>query len=187
MTRSSSTPATPFTAARLTLRNLRYFRASNLAVAAGMAVGTAILTGALLVGDSVRGSLRDLVHQRLGPVEFALTAQQFVDQSLAGRVASASGAEVIPAIVTRGGASSEGHHTGGVQVAAVGGGWVPLQRGEAVVNDVVADAVDIGAPGANLLISLSTASDVPREATLARLSVDETTSQARVRVARIAS
>ena len=187
MTRSSSTPATPFTAARLTLRNLRYFRASNLAVAAGMAVGTAILTGALLVGDSVRGSLRDLVHQRLGPVEFALTAQQLVDHSLAERVASASGAEVVAAIVTRGGASSEGHHTGGVQVAAVGGGWVPVQRGEAVVNDVVADAVDIASPGENLLISLSTASDVPREATLARRSVDETTSQARVRVARIAS
>ena len=44
------------------------------------------LTGALLVGDSVRGSLRDLVHQRLGPVEFALTAQNFIDESLAERV-----------------------------------------------------------------------------------------------------
>ena len=190
MTRNSATPAAPptrFTAVRLTLRNLRYFRASNLAVAAGMAVGTAILTGALLVGDSVRGSLRELVHQRLGPVEFALTAPQYVDQSLAERVATASGAEVVPGIVTRGGASSEGHHTGGVQIAAVGSGWVPVQRGEAVVNDVVADAVDIRAPGANLLLSLSTAADVPREATLARRSVDEVTSQARVRVVRIAS
>ena len=35
----------------LLLRNLRYFRWSNLAVAAGVAVATAVLTGAMMVGD----------------------------------------------------------------------------------------------------------------------------------------
>jgi len=46
----------------------------HCAVAAAVAIATAILTGALLVGDSVRGSLRDLTLQRLGRVDQALTA-----------------------------------------------------------------------------------------------------------------
>ena len=47
----------------LLLRTLRYFRWSNLAVIAGVAVATAILAGALMVGDSVRASLRELAEQ----------------------------------------------------------------------------------------------------------------------------
>lgn len=42
---------------RLLLRNLRFHWRGNLAVLLGVAVGTAVLTGALLVGDSLRGSL----------------------------------------------------------------------------------------------------------------------------------
>ena len=43
-------------------------------MALGVAVATAVLTGALLVGDSVRGSLRDLTLQRLGRIDSALVA-----------------------------------------------------------------------------------------------------------------
>ena len=43
---------------RLVLRNLAYHWRGNLAVLLGVAVGSAVLTGALLVGDSLRGSLR---------------------------------------------------------------------------------------------------------------------------------
>jgi len=57
----------------LILRNLVYFRAANLAVALGMAVATAVLTGALMVGDSVRGSLRALAVQ-LSPADPVGTA-----------------------------------------------------------------------------------------------------------------
>ena len=45
------------TFASLLLRNLRFHWRGNLAVFLGVAVGTAVLTGALLVGDSLRGSL----------------------------------------------------------------------------------------------------------------------------------
>ena len=44
---------------RLRLRNLLFHWRGNLAVFLGVVVGTAVLTGALLVGDSLRGSLRD--------------------------------------------------------------------------------------------------------------------------------
>ena len=53
-------------------RSLTHFRWINLAVLLGAGVATAVLTGALLVGDSVRGSLRDLALERLGRIDHAL-------------------------------------------------------------------------------------------------------------------
>ena len=38
--------------------------ATSLATAAGVAVAAAVITGSLIVGDSVRGSLRDLALDR---------------------------------------------------------------------------------------------------------------------------
>ena len=46
-------------------RSLLHYRAVNSAVALGVGVGTAVLAGALIVGSSVRGSLRDLTLDRL--------------------------------------------------------------------------------------------------------------------------
>ena len=58
---------------RLLTRTLRYFWASDLAAAAGVAVGTAVLAGSLLVGGSVRGSLAE--HSLpLPPSDFAFVA-----------------------------------------------------------------------------------------------------------------
>lgn len=45
----------------LVARNLVYYWRTNLAVMLGVATAVAVLTGALVVGDSVRASLRDLV------------------------------------------------------------------------------------------------------------------------------
>ena len=47
---------------------------------------SAVLTGALIVGDSVRQSLSHLVLDRLGEVESALMMERFVDESLASRL-----------------------------------------------------------------------------------------------------
>src|SRR6185437_3863541 len=119
---------------RLTLlfRNLRYFRGVNLAVIAGMAVATAVLTGAMMVGDSVRGSLADLARQRLGPVDYALISPRFFNQSLADRIAqghdAAEGSDIVPAIIVRGGAANDQStaadgspfRTADVQIAAIG-------------------------------------------------------------------
>src|SRR5437762_327050 len=64
-------------------RNLTFHRRGNLAVLLGVAVGTAVLTGALLVGDSLRGSLRDRALRRLEWIEVAMVSGRFVRQELA--------------------------------------------------------------------------------------------------------
>ncbi len=67
-------------------RSLQHFWPINLSVLLAIATATAVLTGALLVGDSVRGSLRKLTLERLGPTDYALTAKQFFRQSLANDI-----------------------------------------------------------------------------------------------------
>src|SRR5438445_10775302 len=92
---------------RLVLRGLAYFWRTNAAVVAGVATAVAVLAGALLVGDSVRGSLRDLVLQRLGRTDRAVLSSGFFREALAGdlqedaRFAS-SFAAICPVIVMQG-------------------------------------------------------------------------------------
>ncbi len=71
------------TLTRLLRRSLAFHRRANLAQLLGVAVGTAVLTGALLVGDSLRGSLRDRALGQLANVEFALMAPRFFRADLA--------------------------------------------------------------------------------------------------------
>ena len=72
--------------AGLLRRNLRFHRRGNFAVFLGVAVGTAVLTGALLVGDSLQGSLRDLTGRRLGWVDQAMVTGRFFREDLAGEL-----------------------------------------------------------------------------------------------------
>lgn len=74
------------TTAQLLRRNLTYFWRTNLAVVAGVAIAVAVLAGALLVGDSVRGSLRDLFLQRLGNTDHVITSAGFFREQLAADI-----------------------------------------------------------------------------------------------------
>lgn len=55
----------------LPLRSLAFHRVAQLPVLLGVAVGAAVLTGALLVGDSLRGSLRARAEKQLNGVQSA--------------------------------------------------------------------------------------------------------------------
>jgi len=68
---------------RLIQRSLAYYWQTNLAVVLGVAIAVAVLTGALLIGESVRGSLRDLVSQRLGRTDNFVAATGFFREQLA--------------------------------------------------------------------------------------------------------
>ncbi len=64
---------------------LKHFWQIHLTVALCTAVATGVLAGALLVGDSVRGSLRSLTAERLGTIQHALLADHFFQQSILDR------------------------------------------------------------------------------------------------------
>ena len=66
------------------LRSLIHYGRLNLAVVLGAAVAATVLCGALLVGDSMRGSLRDLALDRLGRIDTVLVSERFLRDELAG-------------------------------------------------------------------------------------------------------
>ena len=62
------------TALKFIYNNLRYYIRKNLLLALGVAISGAVLTGALVVGDSVDYSLNRIVEQRLGEITHVLKA-----------------------------------------------------------------------------------------------------------------
>ena len=77
--------------ARLHLpRSLAFHWRAHVALALGTAVACAILTGALVVGDSMQESLRQLANERLGNFDLAVTPHFPVRAQLAEATASSS-------------------------------------------------------------------------------------------------
>ncbi len=78
-------------------RSLLYYWRTNGAAALGAAVAVAVLAGALLVGDSVRATLRELVFERLGNTRQVLSSAGFFRERLAEELGAA-----IPVIALEG-------------------------------------------------------------------------------------
>jgi ABC-type lipoprotein release transport system permease subunit len=108
-------------------RSLFFHWRGNLAIVLGVAVGTAVLTGALLVGDSLRGSLRDRALRQIGWVEEAMVSGRFVRQQLAKDL---NDRDVVPGITLRamverpGADGTAGPQISGVTVWAARDAWV---------------------------------------------------------------
>ncbi len=69
-------------------RSLRYYWRTNLAVIVGVGVAVSVLAGALMVGESVRASLRDLALGRLGRTALAVEAPTYVAAAFVDRLAA---------------------------------------------------------------------------------------------------
>ncbi|MDF1825273.1 MAG: FtsX-like permease family protein [Verrucomicrobiales bacterium] len=108
---------------RLILKSLFHYRWINLSVLIGVALTSAILSGALVVGDSVKESLRQNAAARLsriGPV--LVGGERFVSVSLAGRIAEQldESALVAPVLLVDATASNRDGGTRVNQVQVVG-------------------------------------------------------------------
>ncbi len=64
-------------------RSLVYYWRTHLVVVLGVATAVAVLAGALLVGESVRASLRDLFLGRLGNTDYVVSSVDFFREELA--------------------------------------------------------------------------------------------------------
>jgi ABC-type antimicrobial peptide transport system permease subunit len=171
----------------------------NLAVALGAAVGTASLTGALLVGDSMRGSLLEVALDRLGRVDYGMVCPRFVREALASDLAASEPfeehfARACPVLSLRGAAE---HATSGTRAnrvnvlgvndcfwglnAAVEASEPPEQEGRTtILNETLARELGIRT-GQDILIRLGKPSAVSTETLLGRR--DDTTAALRLTVA----
>ncbi len=161
----------------LILRNLAYYWRSHLAAIAGVATAVAVLAGALLVGDSVRGTLRDLAAQRLGQTDHvvvssglfreALAADMRADAAFGRGFTDAAPLIILPAIVTN---QDSGRRLGDVRAYGVddrfwtfhGTGRSGPAEDEALMSPSLAEELG-AASGTTLLVRVQRPSDIPLE------------------------
>ena len=88
---------------RLAFRSLTFYRRTNAAVLLAVAVATAVLTGALAIGDSVRYTLGRTLNARLGRIEFAVTPQgRYFRAQLASDLEQQLGGTIAPVLQVSG-------------------------------------------------------------------------------------
>lgn len=168
------------TTTTLLRRNLVYYWRTNAAVVCGVAIAVAVLAGALLVGDSVRASLRELVLQRLGRTAYVVSASNFFREELVEELrahtqfAGASFEGACPLVVFEGVVIDEasGRRGGGVQVYGVDERFWQFQGidaarralGEREVALSAGLAAELGAqPGGEVLLRIEKPSAIPVE------------------------
>jgi len=87
----------------LVKKSLSFYWRTNLGVLLAVMVSTAVLTGALVVGDSVRHSLMMMVNARLGSTQLALVSQnRFFTAELADELSAELNVTVSPVLRLRG-------------------------------------------------------------------------------------
>ena len=160
---------------KLLFRSLVHYRSLHAAVACGVAVGAAVLAGALLVGDSVRGSLRGLTLDRLGAIDHALVAERYFRPELASEIAGFD--RVSAGVLIRG--SVENAQTGAraskVNIHGVDEtfwGFYDLPTPEIGTREIVINAMlarELGAAdGDAILLRFQTDTLVPAESVMGR-------------------
>ncbi len=169
---------------RLVLRNLAYHARGNLAVLLGVAVGSAVFTGALLVGDSLRGSLRERVERQLGGVDsvafFPRPVRAGVADGMPGKVAPVL---LLPASVQANGEPATAPYLGKVTVLGVDDRFAPagvsgVDWGSTNKQIVLSHriATKLGAKaGEKVKLGVERFSDLPRSSSLGKRATDDTT------------
>ena len=144
----------------LLARNLTWYWRTNLAVLLGVATATGVLGGALLVGESVRATLRDLLLARLGNAQYVVTRNGFFREELAAAIGNSA-----PLIATDGVVSHERVEVYGVDERFWKFQGMPGEppRGREILL-TAALARELGAkPGDAILLRVEKPSAIPRE------------------------
>ena len=137
---------------------------TNLAVLLGVATAAGVLGGALLVGDSVRASLRDLVLTRLGNTDYVVARNGFFREDLAAAFGK-TGQEACPTIAIDGMVAHQvsGRRALAVQIYGVDQRFGRAPEGQQILLSA-ALAGELGAkPGDTLLVRVEKPSAIPLE------------------------
>lgn len=159
---------------RFIIRSFYYYRKQHLALFAATLLSTAVLTGALVVGDSVKISLEKLVRTRLGKTEFALVAhERFFESRLAADIGKKAHTKSAPVLMLRGFAvnSETNQRINSVQVLGVDATFgkfseIPLPDllpNEAIISENIAGILNLKA-GETLLLRVEKANIIPLNA-----------------------
>ena len=166
---------------RLITRGFMYHRRLHAGLLLGVVLAAGILTGALLVGDSVDYSLREIAAARLGRIAYAMDwGSRFFAQDIAKHMQEDDNRiRASAALVLRGMASTPSRNSGNqlnrVQVIGVDPGFwrfaedasssVSMGPQEAAVNEKTAAALGLR-PGDDLSLRVARYGSMPLDAPL---------------------
>lgn len=180
------------------LRNARFHWRSNVPVALGVAIATAVLVGALIVGDSLRASLRARAERQLNGVEASYVGTKLVRAEIATQLPG----EIAPALILQGSVqftqpSGETKRLGRVTIIGVSDEAADLFRLDSFGGDGAKALIsrrlayllgqhqgglfDVGA-AVQLELGVERMSVIPRSSLLGKRDVDEVTTSLRVTV-----
>jgi putative ABC transport system permease protein len=152
------------------IRNFKYFRRQNLAVMAATIISTAVLTGALIIGDSIRYTLRRMVDMRLGEVRYAMqTGDRFVRSQLAAELALKLDAMAAPILAVRAIASNPDKNTriNKAEIYGVDSSFwqfsnthKDLRENEVLINEHVAEKLGLDV-GNEIMLRIENAEIIP--------------------------
>ncbi|HYJ93060.1 MAG TPA: FtsX-like permease family protein, partial [Vicinamibacterales bacterium] len=165
-------------ARQIAIRSLTYYWRTNVAVVLGVATAVSVLAGALLVGDSVRGSLRDLLLGRLGRTDHVIASTSLFREQLAQDLAAqpefkAAFSGVTPVVIVQGTvtAQNEGRRMSQARVYGVDDRFWrfhgvanvngPANRA-ALISPALARQID-SQPGDSILVRIQRPTDIPLE------------------------
>ncbi len=154
------------------IRSLLFAWRTNLAIVLGVAVSAAVIGGALIVGDSVRASLRQMTLDRLADVDHVVTGPRFFREKLAEETHTAPAIIMVAGVQRK--AETITRRASQVNVYGIEArGWKLLHGApdalptgpQAVINRPLADA--LGAEiGQEITIWIELPSAVPRDTLL---------------------
>ena len=153
---------------QLIKRSFAYYWQTNLVVVLGVAIAVSVLAGALLIGESVRGSLRDLSARRLGKTDDLISAPNFFREQLAADIGSTCPLIALEGVVVH---EPSKRRAGGVKVYGVDErfwkfhgvtGVTPPEDRNVLVSQSL--ATELGSnQGETILLRIEKPSDIPVE------------------------
>jgi len=161
---------------QLIYRSLIFYWKSNLAVIIGVAICTMVITGTLIVGDSIRSSLEETTLLRLGKTQYLFSGiDRFFRASLASKVKKELQNDTAPILQLNGFASAQGGNLklNGVQVIGIDDQFQsflpgsvqlpPPAKSEAYISENLAQRLHLNTEDA-FLLRVEKASQIPKNA-----------------------
>ncbi len=177
------------------LKTFIHYIKANLLVALGVAISTMVLTGSLIIGDSVRYSLEQATFYRLGETTHLVSVvERYFRQEMATEIeADNSEINATPILLLEGVAVADGGQLRANKVQVVGVNsdfaeiaksqlFAELQGNEIAISQNLAERLKI-AEGDNLLVRIKKASLIPMNAPF--VSAEETSVSMRATVKKV--
>jgi putative ABC transport system permease protein len=169
---------------KLIFKSIAYHWRSLLAVGLGVVIGTAVLTGAFIVGDSIRNSLKQITFNKLGKVQYAMEVRgRFFRSEIEQELSEKLGTDAAALLQLKGMCLKDGgnEQANNVQVFCISPAFwsfsqeppenIQLAEDEACINEILAQKLNISV-GEDIIVRIQKTGLLPSDAPFSNIHLD---------------